>query len=380
MKTLITGATGFLGAHLAFDLIKAGASVRCLFRPSADLSYIRQIFDWYTVGSPTLFSRIEWVEGSIGDVDSLKKAMAGIDDVYHCAGMVSFRKSDYHKVFETNAGGTANVVNAALSCGIRKMCHVSSVAALKNSNGNDLIDESMELNDPEDDSAYANSKLAAEQEVWKGIGRGLNAVIVNPSVILGPCPIHKGCSVTLDKINKGLRFYPPGAIGFVDVRDVSGAIIKLMNSDISGERFIVSSGNMTYRELFGIAAFVTKKKAPSIKISSWMINLLRRLDQARSFVTRAKPCLTKEIVAHLQTVSLYDNRKICNALDYKFISMEDTLRHVWDFKQYFASKESVGTDIKVNGGRVAIRKLEAGSGVHIFGTAQIIKYSYRTAG
>jgi nucleoside-diphosphate-sugar epimerase len=306
--------------------------------------------------------------------------MAGVDDVYHSAGMVSFRKSDYQKVFETNTTGTANVVNAALSCGIRKMCHVSSVAALKNSNGNDLIDESMELDDPEDDSAYANSKLAAEKEVWKGISQGLNAVIVNPSVILGPCPVHKGCSVTLDKINKGLRFYPPGAIGFVDVRDVSGAIMRLMNSDISGERFIVSSGNMAYRELFGIAARVLNKKAPSIKISSWMINLLRKLDQARSFVTRTRPCLTKEIVAHLQTISLYDNRKICNALDYKFISMEDTLRHVWDFKQHIALKESVGSGSEVNGGEVAVRRMAAGSGVSLHGSASSIRYSYRTAG
>jgi len=252
---LITGATGLVGSHLAFELIRSGHAVRALRRPDSRFEMIKKVFSLYSDNPEELFSKIEWVDGDILDIFSLEDAMEGAEEVYHCAALVSFLPEDKKRLIRINTEGTANVVNAALEKKIRKLCHVSSIAALgRPEHQSDLIDENLVWKPSKHNSAYAISKYGAEREVWRGTAEGLDAVIVNPSIVLGLAGPGMGSSRIFNTVRDGLKFYPPGKNGFVDVRDVARAMILLMESDIRNERFILNAENLEYKKLLGMMA------------------------------------------------------------------------------------------------------------------------------
>ncbi|MCU0370166.1 MAG: NAD-dependent epimerase/dehydratase family protein, partial [Bacteroidales bacterium] len=232
----ITGATGLVGSHLTFELVRSGQPVRALKRPSSDMGMLEKVFRLYSDNPENLLSTIEWVEGDILDIFSLEEAMEGADTAYHCAALVSFLPKDRKKLIKINTEGTANVVNAALEKKLRKLCHVSSIAALgRPENLTDVIDEDLVWKTSRNNSVYAVSKYGAEREVWRGTAEGLDAVIVNPSIILGVAGNSQGSSRLFNTVWQGLKVYPPGKNGFVDVRDVARAMILLMNGDFRNE-------------------------------------------------------------------------------------------------------------------------------------------------
>ena len=234
----VTGGTGLVGSHILLKLAQQGEKFKALKRISSSLKVCKSVFDYYNAND--LFHQIYWVSGDVNDIQSLENAMKDCSLVLHCAAMVSFSSSDAELIRKVNVEGTANVVNVAISMGVKKLGYISSIAALGRNSTDQIVDEECYFKPTLKESNYALSKYYSEQEVWRGGQEGLDVVIVNPSVILGPGNWAKGSSQIFQKINSGLKYYTSGSTGYVDVIDVSDAIIKLLFSDVRNERFIVN--------------------------------------------------------------------------------------------------------------------------------------------
>jgi nucleoside-diphosphate-sugar epimerase len=325
---LVSGATGLVGSFLTLDLLKKGRQVRALKRPSGDLSMIRNVFRIYSDDPEGLLARVEWVEGDLLDYFSLEEAMEGVEEVYHCAALVSFLPGDRERLMRVNITGTANVVNAALNAKVRKLCYVSSIAALgRPEHQSGPIRETLVWTSSKNNSNYAISKYGGEREVWRGIAEGLDAVIVNPSIILGVAGKEQGSSRIFNVVWEGLKYYPPGMNGFVDVRDVSRAMVLLMESDIRNERFILSAANVAYQDLFTMIATGFGKPEPAMRVSPWLSRLGWRLEWVRSRLNGRKPLITRETALTAVQRNEYSNEKIRQAVDFEFLPVEETIRH-----------------------------------------------------
>ena len=182
---LVTGATGLVGSHLVFQLLKKGLDVRAVKRATSNTANTLKVFSYYTENAKALFEKIEWVEADLMDVDDVDTLFENISEVYHCAAMVSFAPKDKKDLLQYNAGITANLVNVSLRTNVKKFGMISSVSVLDKSQDKETTEADYWKNDP-DVSVYGISKYMSEMEVWRGVEEGLNAVIVNPSLILGP--------------------------------------------------------------------------------------------------------------------------------------------------------------------------------------------------
>jgi dihydroflavonol-4-reductase len=263
--SVVTGANGFLGAYVVVALLKRGLRVKALKRSSSDLSEFNYITSLELRDSPDLLNQVEWVDADILDILSLDEAFKNEDYVFHCAAQVSF-KGNLKSLLKINAEGTANVVNACLNTNVKKLVHVSSTAAIGRTDSNALITEKSMWRDDDNNTAYAISKHHAELEVWRGVEEGLNAVIVNPGIIIGSGDWNKGSCKLFLNIKNGFKFYTNGENGFIWVKDVARAMLDLCFSDISGQRFLLISENISYKQLFDEMAKNLKVKAPSLEI------------------------------------------------------------------------------------------------------------------
>src|ERR1051325_6277423 len=260
----VTGGTGLIGSHLLYDLAKKGERVRALKRSKSETNEVKKIFSYYTEDAESLFSKIEWVEGDLLDVNSLFDALDGTTHVYHCAAMVSMNPEDRKKMIENNLKGTSNMVNAALEKKVQKFCHVSSVAALGIEPEKEITEETG-WNNKTNFSGYAVSKYLSENEVWRASQEGLNVTIVNPTVVIGPGNWRRSSGDIFLGANKGLRWFTEGGIGYVDVRDVSKAMVQLMESEIKNEKFILLSKDFSYQNFFDLSFSPTQKPLPNKK-------------------------------------------------------------------------------------------------------------------
>ena len=225
-----------------------------------------------------------------------------------------------------NAEGTANVVNAALGSDIRKLLYVSSVAAFgRPEQAARMIDETLDVKDSKDNFPYFKSKLYAEREVWRGIAEGLNAVIINPSTILGGGMWAMPPIAIFDQVYRGIPFYTTGVNGFVDVRDVVSISIRLMDSDISAEKFIVSAENRSWGEVMWMAADAMKVKRPYIKAGKSLSAMAWRLEGFRSLFSSKPSIITRDSVALAQNDFYYSNDKVRQTLSYDFRPLSDTI-------------------------------------------------------
>ena len=319
----VTGGTGLTGARLLYDLTQKNETVTALKRRNSSM----YIVNFYFANNPELAKKIVWVEGDITEYDSL--CVEKDAEVYHCAGMVSFDPDDRNELYKVNIRGSENIVNVCLEKEVKKLVYVSSVAALgRNSESSIYINEESHWENDEVNSDYAISKYGGEREVWRGIAEGLNAVIVNPTVILGPGNFDKGSMKLISSADKGLKFYTDGISGYVDVKDVSQILIALMKSDISAERFILNGTNVTYLELFTFISKSLGKKPPSILASKWMGSMTWRYEWLKKKVTGQSPLITKFSAASAFKKYQYSNEKITHLLNYQFESVEETVKHV----------------------------------------------------
>lgn len=310
---LVTGGAGLLGHELIGQLLAKGKTVRAIYNKKPLTGFEN--------------SGIELVQCDILDVVALEEAMAGIEEVYHCAGIVNFNPKRKREMFKVNIEGTANVVNAALDAGIKKMVHVSSVSALGRIREDGPVNETMNWTEETSNSDYGKSKYLSELEVWRGISEGLNAVIVNPVIILGAGDWNDSSSKLFRSAYNEFPWYTEGVSGFVDVRDVAAAMIALMESGISAERFILSAENRTYRELFNMMAAAFGKKEPHKKVTPFIAGVVYRWEALKSRFTGKEPLITKE-TAHTARAKVYfDNSKIKKFLPgFSYHAVEDTIR------------------------------------------------------
>jgi len=312
---LVTGGTGLVGSHLITELVKQHVEVKALYR-----SAIPPI-----AGG----DKVEWVKADIFDTSQLAEAMENVKQVYHCAGMVSFNPKQKEQLYKTNVEGTANVVNACLEAGVEKLLHVSSVAALGRLRQNKLINETMVWTEETSNSEYGKTKYLGEMEVWRGVGEGLNGVIINPSIILGAGDWGGGSSALFKNVYKEFPWYTDGVTGFVDVADVVSAMQMLMNSNIGGQRFIVSAGNIGYHQLFTEMAQVFGKKPAYKRVTPFMAALVWRIEALKSVFTGKQPLLTKETAKTAQAKVYFDNTKLLKFLpQFNYTPVTDTVQRI----------------------------------------------------
>jgi len=323
---LVTGATGLVGSHLLFQLVSKGEHVRALIRDKAKIVHVRKVFSYYSQTPNQLIEKIEWVTGDVLDILSLENAFENIQVVYHCAAVVSFNNSSKRELMQTNIEGTENVVNLCIEKQIKKLCYVSSIAAIGSSENGDLITEENKWIPSNDHSLYSISKFKSEMEVWRGIEEGLNAVIVNPSVILGPGFWNAGSGEIISTAAKGTPFYTDGITGFVDVRDVVDVMIQLAESDITEQRFILNAENCSYKDLFYMIADSSGKKRPKYNAGKNLLTFARIADSVLSKLTFRKPKITKSIIKSSLNKSKYSNQKIKSTLNKEFIPLQETIR------------------------------------------------------
>lgn len=324
---LVIGGTGFLGSHLCFRLLHEGKKVRMLRRKESNLDLLRQVFTYYGEDNPDiLIDKIEWIEGDILEPDSLESAMNGIESVYHTAAVVSFLRKDRGIMYKTNVVGTANVVNACLKFNIPQLCYVSSIAALGRANAEEMITEETAWVELKKNTFYGMTKYNAELEVWRAIAEGLNAVIINPSIILGYGNPDSGSLKLITTVKNGLKFFPSGMNGYVDVRDVANTMIELCNAKYCGQRFIVNSENLSYAELFNLIAKVFNMKGPTIKANRLMAEFTWIYYGVKGLLTGKKAVVTRETAMTSMQKFMYSNRKIVSALNYSFTPIRDVIR------------------------------------------------------
>jgi len=324
MNILITGATGLVGSAVARRCLADNHSVSALYRAGSDRSLLEDIA-----------SKITWVEGDILDISSLEAAVEGIDFVIHAAAIVSFVPRDRDIMYKVNREGTANVVNVCLKSDIQKLCYISSIAALGRPDSRKIIpgqdtilDESQRWEDSPENSQYAKSKYLAELEVWRGIAEGLNAVIVNPTLILGEGDWGKSSTQIFKYVYKEKPFYTTGMANYVDVIDVAEVVYQLLLSDISGERFLLNGGSISYRNLFNAIADAMHKRRPSFRVGSGLSSVIWRIEKVRTWLLGTKPLITKETAQSGARRIRYDNSKIKNVLRFNFQPLEKTVARV----------------------------------------------------
>ncbi|MBK8225600.1 MAG: NAD-dependent epimerase/dehydratase family protein [Flavobacteriales bacterium] len=326
---LVTGATGIVGTHLLLELLREGRTVRALRRGGSDASIVDRVFHHYGAGD--LVARIEWAEADIQDVTALADAMDGVEHVYHAAALVSFDPRKADALHAVNVQGTANLVNAALEAGVKRLCHVSSTAAIGAAQPGVLRDESMAFTDGRCSSEYARSKHLAELEVHRGIAEGLDAVIVNPSVIIGPGLPGRSSMTLIERLRSGTRWYTTGSNAFVDARDVAACMRKLMDRGVPGERYLLVGANARYKRLFELAAECFGQEPPVSEAKPWMLALAWRAERMRSLLTGSSPLVTKATVSSALSARAYSNAKVDAVLGHQFLPLEESVANAVSF-------------------------------------------------
>lgn len=316
-RVLVTGGTGFLGSYIIKELIEQGYSVRAIRRSTSKLPF-------YIPGE--IFQKVEWVEGDVLDVISLEDAMEGVDAVIHSAAIVSFHKHERKKMYEVNVNGTANVVNIALEKNINRLVYISSIAAIGRTLEGGKVNEETKWQESKANTHYAKSKYKAELEVWRAMGEGLNAVILNPATILGFGDWNTTSSSIFKRVYDEFRWYSPGINGFVDVEDVAWATILMMQSDISEQRFIVVGENLPFKTLQEKIADSFNRKRPNKKISIALLNLAMQVAGLSSIFTGRKNPLSRETIRLAFSKTYFDNNKILKALPgFSFTPLQESI-------------------------------------------------------
>jgi len=331
---LVTGATGLVGSHLLVQLAGNGEKILALYRNQSGIEKTRTLFKLYA--NEQLFDQIHWIYADITDIPSLEPAFANISKVYHCAALISFDPKDEEKLRKNNIEGTANVVNLCLAHAVKKLCYVSSIAALGDLKEHEnTITEETEWNPEKPHSDYAISKFGAEMEIWRGFQEGLEVVIVNPGVILGPSPTmngwKNGSGEIFSRVANGLPFYTKGTTGFVSVTDVAKAMILLTDGNSNGERFILIAENKSFENIVKKIAAALKTKAPSIEAKRWMTAVSWRFDWFLSVFFGKKRTMSRNMALALHSTEPISNAKIKELIDFQFEPIDAVIDRVSKF-------------------------------------------------
>ncbi|HTX19927.1 MAG TPA: SDR family oxidoreductase [Bacteroidota bacterium] len=303
-NVLVTGGTGFIGSNLAAALVGRGFTVRILRRPSSDLSNVKEL-------------DVEHCLGDIREKESLRKAIRGCDTVFHTAAMVSFRREKREEQHDINVGGTANVVDVCLEEGVERLIHTSSIAALGHPVGGGLADETTIFNWQSADNGYKNSKHDAEKEIERAVGKGLQAVMVNPAVVIGPGDIHfNGGKFIRSVVKHQALFTIDGGTNIVYVGDVVNGQILAATKGKTGERYILGGENLTHKEVFQIIARSVGGIVPRIRMPIPVVRLGANILEIVGNIFGVDPLLTPEMISGAGLYNWYSSEKACRELGY----------------------------------------------------------------
>lgn len=326
---LVTGGTGLVGSHLLVELAQKGERIRAIKRTSSSTGFVSWVFGLYCPSPNQLLNLIDWVDADLTDYQSLLSVTEGVDTVFHAGAVVSFNPSQASSMNTTNILGTADLIDACLVNGVKNFCHVSSVATLGDANGLGVVDESCKWTKSKNQSSYAKSKFLGENEVWRGSEHGLRVIIVNPSVILGPGRWGSGSGQLFKQVKKFMPFYTEGVTGYVDVRDVARAMVLLTeNQQIAGERFVLSSQNLSYRAVFSTMAKKLHKKPPRIKIGPGIVNTVYPFIFTVGLITGKGNAISKSNLKAAFSKTYYSAHKITEKLGFNFTPIEETIDFV----------------------------------------------------
>ena len=329
---LVTGATGLVGSHLALQLIENGENIRAIYRNSTSKIATKTLFELY--GKGNLFENIEWIQADITDIPSLEFAFANVDSVYHCAALISFDPKDEALLRKTNIEGTANIVNFSIAKGVKKLCYLSSIAALGDLKEHEIrITEKTDWNPEKPHSDYAISKYGAEMEIWRGQQEGLKVAVLNPGIILGPGFWNKGSGALFSAVANGLPFYTKGFTGFVAVSDVVALLILAMNKmeddeNNNGQRFVIIEDNYSYQTILNAIAEALKVKKPRFYASKWVTEIGWRLNWITSELFRQKRKISKDSARASHSTSLYSNEKAKAVFGFQFKNTIDYINEI----------------------------------------------------
>ncbi|POS02669.1 nucleoside-diphosphate-sugar epimerase [Flavobacterium croceum DSM 17960] len=321
---LVTGATGLVGAHLLLHLVtlnQENKPIKAIYRSKSSIEKTKSLFELYD--KLPYFERIVWVQADITDIPSLEIAFQGITKVYHCAAKISFDPNEEEILRKINIEGTANIVNFCIDKKVEKLCHVSSIAALGASINKALpVTESTEWNPELEHSDYAITKYGAEMEVFRGEQEGLKTVIVNPGIILGPYPKTwdktQGSGALFTSVKKGIPFFTKGNTGYVTVNDVVKAMVMLMEFNVSGQRYILVSENISYQNIINLVAHQLRVKTPTKQASNFLLDLAWRVDWFLHLIFRKKRSLSKQSALALQNTEIISSEKIQKDFGFTF--------------------------------------------------------------
>ena len=317
---VITGATGHLGNVLVRKLVKCNTKIRVLVLPGEDVSSLEGL-------------EVEKIEGNVCSPDSLRKAFKGADTVYHCAGIISILPGQQKKLFRVNVTGTQNVVNMCLEEKVKRLVYISSIHALSEPEKGIVIDESRRF-DPENVlGEYSRSKALGTLEVIKGIERGLDAVILCPSGIIGPYDYHMSemGKLIVDFFKGKVKAYVGGAYDFVDVRDVAEGLIFACNQGKKGECYILSGHHISVSKILKYLERLSGKKAPEIKLPYWMARAFGAINVLYCSLINTRPLFTPFSIDVLASNSLISCRKAEGKFGYSPRSVYESLKDAVDW-------------------------------------------------
>lgn len=314
MTTLVTGATGFVGSHVARQLVAAGESVRALARPNSR----RRGLDGVAV---------EWAEGDLRDEASLNRVLRGVQSVYHVAADYRLWAKRPQEIYENNVTGTKNLLAAALRARVDKFVYTSTVATIAVSRGADLPDERNRASVDEMVGNYKKSKLIAEQEALRAAHEGLPVVIVNPTAPVGPGdwkPTPTG-KIILDFLLGRMPAYVDTGLNFVAVEDAARGHVLAAERGKIGERYLLGGKNMTLKELLDALAKITGLPAPSRQIPHGVALVAAYADAAFSRATGREPRIPLEGVRIARHKMFVNDAKARRELGYESSPVEAAL-------------------------------------------------------
>lgn len=317
-KILVTGGTGFVGANLTEALLHKGFNVKIFRRENSDLRALEGI-------------EVEHCIGDVRDSESLKRAMKGCDTVFHTAAMVTFEKSKADEQREVNVGGTRNVVEACLACGVERLVHTSSVAAIGYPPDGELANEETPFNWART-WGYKFSKHKAEEEIFVGVKKGLDAVIVNPSVIIGERDIHFHGGDLIRRVKKGhVPLYIEGGMNVVYVGDVVRGHIAAAERGRTGERYILGGENLTHQEIFKRTASIVGGFSPIAKLPLSFLRTGARVIEQVSNLLGIEPLITPDLVSGAGKFNWLCCEKAKRELDYHVTSFDQSILSAYNW-------------------------------------------------
>lgn len=319
---LVTGATGLLGRVIVLELLKKGYEVKASKRPTSDLKEVEQSFSYYVENGQEYFDKILWVDVDFEDQTSIAEVLVGVDEVYHCAAMVSFNPKEGKQTMKTNVTLTENLLYCCDPKTVKKFLYISSIAVLDLFNEKGELDESSDFNSKVDHSWYAISKHAAEMEVWRASAEGLNTVIVNPGIIIGSGN-WKGSSGKLFETFEKYAYTFSGSSSYVDVRDVAQFSIELMEGNYFAERFVLVSGQKKFADFAKMVRDKLKLSAPKV-LSDQLLNGVSFLRHVGFLVPPLK-MLSKTNIEAVTSHTVVSSEKVQKLLNKSFIPVEESI-------------------------------------------------------